>query len=235
MCDSDDGIYERFSYFTIFGILELTRLLAVNRGLRPLFERLEVPDHPFAAIVGEFKVLGEFQRVRWAGVFAQAAEHAAAQIVGKLRELFATRLLIAFTGNNDEVFGTSHRAQITGNAERLVGIRIDVQPRRAPVTFSNLWTLERILLGVDLFGILIAERYAESLNQVYQEHLPQNVVDSHYLARITPSGNAEARETSMEKRGSLRLSSTRRERSRDAASRVPAGRIKYDPTYLRLV
>src|SRR6266852_8519572 len=59
-------------------------LLSVHGGLRTLFERLEVPDHAFASVVRELEILGKFERISRASIFAQAAEHATAQVVRKL-------------------------------------------------------------------------------------------------------------------------------------------------------
>src|SRR5258707_11079048 len=97
-------------------------LLSVHGRLRTFFERLEVPNHAFASVVRELEILGKFERIGRASIFAQAAKHAAAQVVSKLRELFAAGFFIALAGNDDQVFRTSHRAQITGNAEGLVGV-----------------------------------------------------------------------------------------------------------------
>src|SRR5208283_1404515 len=162
-------------------------LLFIDGGLRTFFERLAVPDHALAAEGGEFEILGKFEGVGRAGIFAQAAEHAAAQVVGKVDKLFAARLFIALAGDNDQVFRTSQSAQVTGNTEGLVGVWIDVQPRRASITLGYLRALQRILLGIDFLGILIAERHAESLNQVHHENFPEDAGDSHNPTRITPT------------------------------------------------
>ena len=44
---------------------------------------MAVPDSAFARIVGHFKILGKFQSVGRAGIFAESAEHAARGIVGE--------------------------------------------------------------------------------------------------------------------------------------------------------
>src|SRR6266849_2932594 len=135
------------------------RLLSVNGGLRTLLERLEVPDHTFARVVRELEILGEFKGVGRTSVFAQAAEHATAQVVGEFQELFAAGFFIALAGYNNQIFRAGHRAQVAGNAESLVGIGVDVQPRRASVPLGYLRPLQRILLGVDFLGMLISERH----------------------------------------------------------------------------
>src|SRR6266478_5075542 len=143
------------------------RLLSVDGGLRTLLERLEVPDHAFACVVREFEILGEFKGVGRASIFAQAAEHATAQVVGEFQELFAAGFFIALAGNNDQVFRAGHGAQVARNTESLVGIWVDIQPRRAPVPLGYLRPLRRILLSINFLGMLISERHAKSLDQVH--------------------------------------------------------------------
>src|ERR1700674_1018041 len=143
------------------------RLLSVDGGLRTLLQRLEVPDHAFPRVVRELEILGEFKGVGRTSIFAQAAEHATAQVVGEFQKLFAAGFFIAFAGNNDQVFRAGHSAQVAGNAESLVGIRVDVQPRRASVPLGYLRPLQRILLSINFLGMLISERHAKSLDQVH--------------------------------------------------------------------
>src|SRR6266853_252538 len=138
------------------------RLLSVHGGLRTLLERLEVPDHAFARVVRELEILGEFKGVGRASIFAQAAEHATAQVVGEFQELFAAGFFIALAGNNNQVFRAGHRTQVAGNAESLVRIRVNVQPRRAPVPLGYLRPLQGILLSINFLGMLISERHAKS-------------------------------------------------------------------------
>src|SRR5271157_4855871 len=123
-------------------------LLSVHGGLRTLLKRLAVPDHAFAGVVRELEILGEFERIGRASIFAEAAEHTAAQVVGKVRQLLAAGLFIALAGDHDQVFRTSQSAQIAGNAESLVGVWVDIQARRASVTLGGLRPLQRILLGL---------------------------------------------------------------------------------------
>ena len=81
-------------------------LFAVQGGLRTALQRLEVPDHAFAIVAGELEILSEFEGIGGAGIFTEAAEHAAAQVVGKLDQLFAPGLFIALAGDDDQVLGT---------------------------------------------------------------------------------------------------------------------------------
>ncbi len=101
----------------------LRALLPVNRGVRTLLERLAIPDHALAGVAREFEILGEFEGVGRARIFAQTAEHAAAEVIGEVHQLFAARLFVALAGHYDEVFRTSKRAQIAGDAKRFVSIR----------------------------------------------------------------------------------------------------------------
>src|SRR5207244_6238046 len=59
------------------------QLLAVLRRLGAFFECLAVPDPALAGITREFKILGELEGIDGTGIFAQAAEHAAARAAGR--------------------------------------------------------------------------------------------------------------------------------------------------------
>jgi hypothetical protein len=134
-------------------------LLSVHRWQWTFFQSLSIPDHAFPGIAGEFEILGQLERIGGAGIFAEPAEHAPAKIVGKGREFLASRFLVAFAGDHDQVFRARQRAQVARDAEAFAGIRIDVQARRSAISLGHLWPFQRILLGVDLFGILISESY----------------------------------------------------------------------------
>jgi len=51
--------------------------------------------------------------------------------------------------------------------------RIDVQPRRAAKSFRHHRTFLRILFGVNLLGILIAERQPHPLQKIHHENATQ--------------------------------------------------------------
>ncbi len=155
-------------------------LFLIHSRLRPFLQRLAIPDHALAAEIRKFKILGEFERIGWASIFAEAAKHATAKIVGKVYKLFAARLLITLAGYNDQILGAYQCAQIAGNAQTFVSVWIDVQPRRSSVALGYLWPFQGILLGIDFLGILIPERHAESLDEVHQEYFSQDGSDSHY-------------------------------------------------------
>ncbi len=157
----------------------------VRCGLRPFFQRLAIPDKSVARVAGQFKILREFERVSWTRIFAQPAEHAAAQVVGKVREFLAAGFFVAFAGDHNQVFRTRQRAQITGDAHRFVGIWVDVQARRASETLGHLRPLQRILLGIDFLRILIAEGDLQPLQQVDQEDFSEQARHAHIAASIT--------------------------------------------------
>src|SRR3981189_2306948 len=94
-------------------------LLSVHGGLRTLLQRLQVPDHAFARVVRELEILCEFKRVGRTSIFAQAAEHTTAQVVGEFQELFAPGFFVALAGYNNQIFRAGHRAQVAGNAQSL--------------------------------------------------------------------------------------------------------------------
>ena len=154
-------------------------LFFVLRGLRALFQRFAVPDPALAAVAGQFEILGEFEGVDGAGIFAEAAEHAAAEIVGEVGELLAAGVLVARAGDDDEIFRAGHGAQVAGDAHGLVGIGIDVEARRSAITLGNLRTLQRILLGVDLFGVLIEKGDLQALKEIDEEDFAQQARHAH--------------------------------------------------------
>src|SRR2546426_4799539 len=71
-------------------------LFPILRRLRTLLQHLAIPDGAFAGVVGQLEVLGQLQRVGGTGVLAQAAKHAAAQVVSKIGEFLAAALLLSF-------------------------------------------------------------------------------------------------------------------------------------------
>src|ERR1700722_2291950 len=160
-------------------------LLFILRGLRTLFQRFAVPDPALAGVAGEFEILGEFEGVDGAGVFAEAAEHAAAKIVGEVGELLAAGVLVAGAGDDDEIFRAGHGAQVAGNAHGLVGIGVDVEARGAAITLGDLRTLQRILLGIDLLGILIKEGDLQTLKEIDEEDFAQQARHAHDGVRIS--------------------------------------------------
>jgi hypothetical protein len=156
----------------------------ILRGLRALFQGFAVPDPAFAGIAGEFEILREFEGVNGASVFAEAAEHAAAQVVGEVGEFLAAGVLVAGAGNHNQILRTRQRAQVAGNAHGLVRVGVNVQARRSAVALGHLRPLQRILLGIDLLGILVPERDLQSLQQINEEDFAQKTRHAHDAASI---------------------------------------------------
>ena len=77
------------------------------------------------------------------------------------------------------MLGASQRAQVAGDAHGLVGIGIDVQPGRSTIALRHLWTLQRILLGVDLLWVLIAKGDFQTLEQIDEEDFAQQAGHPH--------------------------------------------------------
>ncbi len=154
-------------------------LLAIYRGLRTFFERLHVPDHALACVVRKLEILRQLERIRRTGILAQAAKHATAKIVGEGHEFLAPRLLVALARHHDQIFRARNSAQVARDTKCLVGIRVNVQAWSAPVSFRHLRPFQRILLGVDLFGILVAKGNEQTLHQVEQKNLPQYCSQPH--------------------------------------------------------
>ena len=82
------------------------------------FEAVAIPDGAFAGVVGHLEILRQFQAIGGAGVFAEAAEHAARSIVGKSGENFAPRGFVAMPADDDQVFRARQRAKIACDAQR---------------------------------------------------------------------------------------------------------------------
>ena len=151
---------------------------AIDSRLRALLQSLPIPDGAFASVIGKFEVLRELESIGGTGIFAQAAEHAAAQVIGKGGELFSACIWIAFAAHHNQMFGTCQRAQVARNTKGFVGIGINVKPRRATVAFGNLGPFQGVLLRIDLVWILVAEGDREALEQVYEENSPQKLRNS---------------------------------------------------------
>jgi len=161
------------------------RLFAVLRGLGTFFERLAIPDPTFASVAGQLEILREFESVDRTGIFTEAAEHAAAQIVGEVGEFLTASLLVARARDHDQIFRASQCAQVAGNAHGFVGVRVDVEAGRATVALRHLRALHRILLGVNLSRILVAERDLQPLEKVDQKDFAEKALHPHDGASIT--------------------------------------------------
>jgi hypothetical protein len=164
------------------------QLFFILRGLRTLFQGFAIPYPAFAGIAGEFEILREFERVDGTGVFTEAAEHAAAQIVGEVGKFFAARVLVAGAGDDDEIFGTCDSAEVAGDTHRLVGIGIDIKAGGSAIALGDLRALQRVLFGIDLPGILITEGDLQSLKKIDEEDFAQQTRHAHDGVRIPLTG-----------------------------------------------
>ncbi len=140
---------------------------------RAYLEAMAIPDRAFAGVGRHFEILCEFEAVSGAGVFAQAAEHAARSVVGEMSEDFAAGGVVALPAYYDQIFGARESAQIAGNAEGFAGFWIDIQARGAAIALGDHGALERILLGVNIFWSLITEGDPHALQQVDQKNATQ--------------------------------------------------------------
>src|SRR5437879_13507505 len=88
-------------------------LLPILRGLRTLLQHLAVPDGAFASVAGELEVLSELKGIGRTGVLAEAAKHAAAQVVGEVGKFFAAGFLVAPGREHGQGLRTRQRGQAT--------------------------------------------------------------------------------------------------------------------------
>ena len=152
-----------------------TRSACVVCGRRSDFETMPIPNGAFPCVIGHLEILGEFEAIRGAGIFAQAAEHAARRVIRKRREHFPASGIIAKPAHDDQILGTSESAEVAGDTQRFARLWIHVQARRTSVTFGDHGALQRILLGVNILGRLITERQPHPLEQIHEEEATQKV------------------------------------------------------------
>jgi len=97
-----------------------------------LLEHLAIPDEARARVGGQFEVLCQLQTRRRTRFLAQSAEHAPRSVEDKFVEHFlAARLsgdddLDVHRNHVDAIFGTRDRAEVAGDAERVMRVRIHV-------------------------------------------------------------------------------------------------------------
>src|SRR5437899_785628 len=78
--------------------------LLVLRRSRSLFKRLSVPDSTFSCVARQLEVLGQLKRIHWTGILTEPTEHAAREVVGELRQVLATGLLVPHAGYHNQIF-----------------------------------------------------------------------------------------------------------------------------------
>src|SRR5687767_5609242 len=123
--------------------------------LAPLLKHLAVPDEAGARVGRQLELLRQLQAGRGARLLAERAEHAARGVEDELVEhlllarLAADRHLDVHRDDVDAVLGARERAEVAGDAQRLVRLGVHVQPRRAVEARRDLRAHRRVLLGVD--------------------------------------------------------------------------------------
>src|SRR5215467_13197398 len=147
------------------------RYLPVWRRSRSLLEYLPIPDSAFTRIARQLEILRQFKRVDRTGIFTEPTEHAAREVVGKRRQFLPPSLLVPQAAYHNQVFRTRQRAKIAGDAESFVCVRVEIEPRRAPIALSYSGSLRGVLLGVDVPWILMPERDPHPLQQIHQQDL----------------------------------------------------------------
>ena len=66
---------------------------------------MPVPDRALTSVGSHLEVLGQLKTIGRTGVFAQPAEHAPRSVVGKRREHFAPRRVVAVPSDHDQISG----------------------------------------------------------------------------------------------------------------------------------
>ncbi len=122
-----------------------------------LFEHLAIPNEALAGEGSELEILGQFESVDRASVFAEAAEHAARQIVREMGEDFVLGVGIALTTDDDQVFGASFGAKVAHDAKSFVGLGVDVEAGCAAITLGDMRPIGWILFSCDLAWALLTE------------------------------------------------------------------------------
>ena len=113
-------------------------------------------------------------------------------VVGEGGQDLAARGIIALPADHDQIFRAGQGAEIAGDAQRFAGLRIDVEARGAAIALGHHGPLERILLGVNILGILVAEGHPHALGQVHKKKLPEQIL--HRVRSVPPhSGIVKAR------------------------------------------
>jgi hypothetical protein len=145
------------------------QLPRVPGGRGAFFQAVPVPDRTFARVGSHLEVLRELQAVGRASVFAKPAEHAARSVVGKVGQHFAAGRVIAMPADHDQIFWAGQRAQVARDTKCFASLRIHVQARRPAVPLRDHRPLQRILLGINILGVLRPESQAQALPEIRQK------------------------------------------------------------------
>src|SRR5438094_10409752 len=140
-------------------------LAGVTCRCRSLFEAVTIPDRAFTSEIGHFKILRQFQRIHRASIFAESTEHAPGSIIAEVRQHFPARSVIALPAHDNQVFRARQRAQIAANTERLARLRVIVEPRRDAIPLRHHRPFKRILLRLNILGMLGPQSVLEVLQE----------------------------------------------------------------------
>jgi len=145
------------------------KLPGVSSRRGAFFQAVPVPDRAFPGLGSHFKILSKLEAIRGAGILAKPAKHAARGVVGEISQDFTSCGVIAMPANYDQIFRARKRAQVARDAKRFPGFRIHIQARRAAIPLRDHGPLERILLRINVFGVLRAEGQNHALPEIRQE------------------------------------------------------------------
>ena len=141
---------------------------------------MAVPDCAFARVGGHLEILREFQAIGGTGILTKPAEHAAGGVVGKCRQDFASRGIVALPADDDQILGTSEGAKVAGYTQCFAGFRVDIEARRAAIALRNHRPLQRILLGIDVLWVLRAKGEQQAFPEIDHKH-PAKYLDHSWL------------------------------------------------------
>src|SRR5215218_5572642 len=162
--------------------------------LAPLLQHLAVPDEARARVGRELELLRELKAGGGARLLAERAEHAARGVEDELVEhLLLARLardrdLDVHRDNVYAVLRARERAEVASDAQRLVRLRVHVEPRSAVPARRDLRADGRVLLGVDAeaaHGVLVRERAEVELQR--QPHPLHHVREEEAPELLTPT------------------------------------------------
>src|SRR2546426_12535528 len=100
--------------------------------MRALLQHLAVPDGAFAGVAGELEVLSELKGIGRTGVLAEAAKHAAAQVVGEVGKFFAAGLFLLAARGPHQILPARPRAPGAGQRQRFLFFRGFWWPKASP-------------------------------------------------------------------------------------------------------
>jgi hypothetical protein len=97
-------------------------------------------------------------------------------------KFLAAGLLVALAAHDDEILGTGQCAQVAGDAQCLVGVGMIVQARGSAKALGYLRPLQRILFGVDVLRVLVAEGDLQPRAEDRREDAMRT-----YLSKLSPT------------------------------------------------